>query len=275
MNDLYKKCAFNFKDGVLFYYTNQVDSPEYIIVLPGFSGTHEDLTLMVDVFKTTHTIIIPDLPGWGSTKPLTLINSIETYADILIQLILSLKSKNVILVAHCMGCATGVYIAKTIPVLIKKLFLISPPFEEGSLIYQGLKKYTLLSLKVPSKIKPIFFIWRNRVLNTILSLFILKFRSKKDKILRIIKALNKKGEIEKVVEENFISLYNFNWDLITDVVCPIHIIHGKLDLIIPLSKIHILMKKNKNISLDIIEDAGHLPPVETPHEVGEFIKKYL
>ena len=38
-----------------------------LVLLPGFTGTHGDLTEFAEQFKKDFDVIIPDLPGWGDS----------------------------------------------------------------------------------------------------------------------------------------------------------------------------------------------------------------
>lgn len=258
-----------------YYFTKGNTKGQALMIIPGFSGTHEDLINFASKLSDEHYIIIPDFPGWGKSAPLANKHSIEHYVSFLEKIIDELKVSTLSVVGHCMGTALGIELAGRNPKKIRQIFLISPPYENGSRIYNFLKHLGELSLHYPRIIRPVFFLWRNRIIDFFFGFFVLKFHSRRKKLKKIINGLFTKRGNETVVEENLLSMYEFSWEQIKLLRQPIHIIHGGKDILIGEKRIEALRKMVPKATLNIIKEAGHLPPVETPQSLATIIKKYL
>lgn len=258
-----------------YYYTSGNKKSQPILIIPGFSGTHDDLIEFSSKLSDEFFVVIADLPGWGRSAPLQRKHSIDHYVSFIETILEDLRISHCSVIGHCMGTAVAIELARKNPNKIKKVFLISPPYENGSRVFNLLKHLGELSTHYPRIIRPLFFIWRNRIIDFLFGFFLLKFHSRRKKLKRLIRGLLIKRGNEDVVEENLLSMYEFSWKKISRLKQPIHIIHGAKDLIVGQDHIDKLREMIPASTLDIIKEAGHLPPLETPQSVATIIKKYL
>ena len=86
------------------YYTYNDDSKlPVIIMIHGFRGTHHGLELIAKHLENFQ-VIVPDLPGFGESKPLSGEHSIDNYVKWLYEFIDNLKlSEPPILLGHSFG----------------------------------------------------------------------------------------------------------------------------------------------------------------------------
>lgn len=247
-----------------------------IIILPGMTGTHEDLYPIGHCLQNKHFIIIPDFPGWGASQKMNKPSTIQNYTHFVNSILESQGISQTIVVGHCMGSIIAIKLALLHPKRVKALFLLSPPYENNSLIFKILKHTGELSLHLPKMLRPLFYIWRNRLTSFIVAVLMANFRTFRKKVRFASRTFDRSGEIESVVEENSISAYEFNWNHVRKLSQPIHIIQGKKDFIVPLSEVKILMNMMPSrTTLDIMDHAGHLLILEEPGTLSTIINKYL
>lgn len=245
------------------------------MIIPGLTGTHQDCYDLGHQLLENHFIIIPDMPGWGSSQQINKKHTISNYAKSIFQIVSQLKLDPIIMVGHCMGGVISIEFAIQYPTLVRRLFLISPPYEERSIIYNILKHTGQLSLKFPPFLHSFFFIWRNRLISFYIALLMTKFRSIRRRIIFSMRTFDRSNEIESVVEENTISMYRFDWTKVTSITQPIHVISGNNDILVPLSAVDGIMQiLPKKATLDIM-GGGHLLILESPTTLANIIKKYL
>ncbi len=259
-----------------YYYTKGNKKDPAICIIPGFTGLHDDLLPLARLFGKDHYVITPELPGWGKSTPLPQKMTIENYAVYIKSLLDHLGISQAILIGHCMGSVVTLSFCEQFPKIIKQAFVISVPYQEGTLSHEIFRGLVHLSFHTPKRWRWIWYLWRNRLFSMTWGFVFLRSRSLHKKTSRIIEGFFLQGAAnEESVEENWSSLITFPFNKAAQIITPVHIIHGAKDIIIPLSqaeKFHQLIPK---ATFDIIGYAGHLPPVESVEGLGGVIKKYL
>lgn len=264
------------KDGFIFpYWIEGIKENPPLIVIAGFTGTHKDMVDFAREFRDKYFVIVPDMPGWGKSPvgqyPLTM----EGYSTFLEDLVVHLAIKKKIrLIGHCMGCAIVLAFARQYPEKIEQLFLVSPSYLDkvSNAMFEHLAHW---STHAPKIFRPFFFFFRSRVFAIPLGFFVIQSRSLKRKISIIIgNTIKQQFQREDVVEKNWNSMALFNYHIISRVSLPVHIIHGKKDILIPFSQAEKLAAMRPGTTCDILPHAGHMPPVETPESLVRIIEKY-
>lgn len=246
-----------------------------LVLLSGFTGTHGDLLDVARELKDRFFLIIPEFPGWGESPKGDSTFTISDYAKVLEHITQKLGIKQVTLVGHCMGATVALETAYLFPGLVKELFLISPPYQEGTWGQGFFETMAYGSEKMPPILRPLFFFWRSRVLTVPMSFFVLQTRTFHKKLRLILKTLfSQSHQDEHVLETNWNSLIEYDYNRAKKIKIPVHVMHGAKDVLIPVSQAEKLSKLFGNVTLDILPDSGHLPPVETPGEVVRIIKDF-
>lgn len=261
--------------GILFWsYGNEKRIP--IVLLPGFTGTHKDVSDIANILKEKYWIVIPEFPGWENANHENSSYTIASYADIVWRLIRELFDKKVTLVAHCMGATVALETAYAHKDLVKELILISTPYQEGTVGNIFFRLLTKWSQKVPKNIRPVFFFWRSRAITVPISFFILQTRTIRKKLGIIKKTLSDQPhQNEHVIETNWNSLIEYNYEKLREITIPVHLLHGEKDMLVLPTQAVKLSHIIPHATLELIPRAGHLPPVETPETVARMIEKYI
>lgn len=271
MPDL-KQHTLKYHDRDVYYWTQMKKNAPTILIIPGLSGDHTDLSQLGEYLSRDFSVIIPDLPGWGKSKALKGKNTLEKYTDVLSAIIHEQKHENLIVVGHCMGAVLAIELALKHPTYVRQLFLLNPPYEDGKLIFCILKKSAEVSQKFPKRIRPLFFMWQGKRLLFFFSLVTARFRTL-SKRFEYAKTKLDKDPSQDIFEENTLGVYEFNWTKLTRIVKPIHILHGECDVIVPPKQVELLLKTiKKHIPVSIIPGAGHLLTMERPGEVARIIR---
>ena len=134
-------------------------------MIPGLTGTHGNLLEISYPLRKDNYLIMPDLPGWGlSPRPQEAL-TIEYYARFFQALRNYLELDKLNIFSHCMGTAVAIEFARMNPESVKRLIMVSTPYEEGSWGYSILKLLSKWGEKVPRPLRPLFYIWRNKYIN--------------------------------------------------------------------------------------------------------------
>lgn len=270
----------NEQNGNVYYTLNDSPKLPVIIMVHGYRGTHHGLELIAKRLGG-YRVIIPDLPGFGETKPLNVEHSLENYVSWLDKFIDSLQlSKPPVLLGHSFGSIVASSYASKHPKKITKLILINP--------------IGAPALKGPRAIMTrfaLFFYWIGRMLpeprakrwlsaKPIVQIMSTTMTKTDDKKLRQF-ILNQhltyfnRFANSKVAEEAFKTSTTHNVRDVAQIIdVPTLLIAGDRDDITPIAKQRELAKLFPDASLKIIKGVGHLTHYETPDQLANEIKKF-
>lgn len=266
-----------FLEGQEYYYwvSGKKKSPA-ILVIPGFTGIHNDLLDMTRLLRKKYFVIIPDLPGWGASPKLKTTATIQNYAKYLEKLIDHVDISSVILIGHCLGTAVAIEYATQHLNKVEKLLLLNIPYNDGALARKCMAGLAKMAAMSPEKIRPVFYFWRARVLSMILIMFILQVKSWRKRLRAGLHTWKvQPQQDEEVVEANWFSLMYFDFKKAKRIKKPIHIIHGERDYIVGadvVKKFHEFLPQS---TFDIIQGGGHNLQFEKPELVERTILRYL
>lgn len=136
---------------------------EPLVMLHGMLTNADFLVPIANALSLKFRVIIPDLPGFGSTPVLNR-NDYKTIACDLIAFLKELKISQANFFGTSMGAALLLEIAVTKPSLIKTMFLQSPPWEKDGVKKNLFEKFELSLIKLPNRFiqfvkKPDIFKW--------------------------------------------------------------------------------------------------------------------
>ena len=251
-----------------------------IIMVHGLRGTHHGLDLVAKSLDG-YRVIVPDLPGFGISKPLHSEHSIENYAKWLSEFINDLKlAKPPILLGHSFGSIIVSNYAVSNPDSISKLILVNPigsPALKGprAIMTQLALAYYWLGRKLPEPIAMGLLSAKPIVMVTSITLATTKDKETLKYIHNQHLTHFSSFANRQVVSEAFkASVQNNVRDVASNITVPTLIIAGDQDDITPLSKQKELVKLFPNATLAVIKEVGHLTQYEKPDEVANAIKKF-
>lgn len=269
------------QNGTVYYVYNDNPKLPVIVMIHGYRGTHHGLDLIAKNLGN-YRVIVPDLPGFGESKPLSTEHSVKNYVVWLKEFITELKlSKPPVLLGHSFGSIIVSHFVSQYPKAIVKLILVNPigaPALEGSnaIMSRLASFYYWLGQKLPETIATKLLSAKPIVM--IMSISMAKTRDKKTRkfihnqhLLHFSSFTNR----DVAAEAYRASITNNVRDVAAKISVPTLMIVGDRDDITPLVKQLELSKLIQNTTIDIIKGVGHLTHYETPDSVSNAIKKFV
>jgi len=268
------------QNGTIYYVYNDRSNLPTIVMIHGFRGTHHGMDLIAQALDD-YRVIVPDLPGFGESKPLDNSHSIDNYSAWLNEFIKYLGLKQPpILLGHSFGSIIVSHFVANNPSSVTKLILINPigsPALKGpkaimtrlALVYYWLGR--ILPDPIATKLlsaKPIVMVMSVTMAKT-------KDRSLRKFIhsehLKHFSSFNNR----RVVSEAFkASVQNTVRDFADKIAVPTLIIAGSQDDITPIIKQHELAKLIQKTSLKVVDGVGHLTHYEKPESIASEVKGF-
>ncbi len=227
------------------------------MLLHGAGGNHlhwpHNLRRLAD-----YKIYAPDLPGHGKSAGLGM-QSVEKYADAIVEWITSLEIKKVVIAGHSMGGAIAQTIAVKFPKLVKGLILVATGAKLG--VNQDLLHKLSTPASAPAALELILkWSWMPGTDEKLL-------KKVKEQMLEIRSS---------VVYGDYLACKNFDLTgSLGKIKAPTLLIAGELDKMTPLDLMHQLESGIKHARLVIVQEAGHMVMLEKPEKVAQEVESFL
>lgn len=224
-------------DGVL---TNYLDiNPKQkntLVILHGWGSSVSYWIPLSNLLNPKVRIVLVDLPGFGSTGPLTNMPDVPEYTKFVKSFTNKLSLKNFILAGHSFGGQITLDYALKYPKDLKSIILIAPAaIRERS-------KFTQAKIKFTKIIKPLFSLFPHNIFEKFLGWYAPSDYSNSNEY--------QKKVLGKIV------IYNLK-PFLKDIHTPTDIIWGSEDFVIPNMGKH-LAENIQGSHLHVIYGANHL-----------------
>ncbi len=256
---------------------------DVIIFLHGFPEFWYGWKNQIPFFvENDYYVVVPDLRGYNlSSKPKRVKDYVveESTLDIAL-LIQKLNKKKVILVGHDWGGVVAWRLAMEYPELIQKLILLNIPHPQVVLQYikthpvQMLKSSYIAFFQLPILPELILRLFDFKLLELALNITSKEGTFSKEDMNVYKLAWRQPGTLK----------YMLNWyralkysklDRTKEVQSPTLLIWGKKDKFLSYEMARLSIKKCKNGTLKVIDDATHWLHHENPEEINELIFKFI
>ncbi len=259
------------------YWIYNPNSKKTIVVVHGLRGTHHGLQFIAAALPQ-YRFIIPDLPGFGESKPMGATHNEKNYAQWLGKFITQLQlPKPPIVLGHSFGSIIASRYAADNPASVPKLILINPISKHGNKL-GGLsaKAYYKLGALLPEPVGTKLL--KSRLITRLMSETMittkqknLRVRVKEQHFAYFATFANRRS-----VHETFQATMSGSVLQVADqLTMPVLLIVGARDRFVPLHGQSQLHKKLPQSDLQIISNVGHLIHYETPEKAAEMIKKFV
>lgn len=251
-----------------------------IILIHGFRGTHEGLSLITKALEPTAKCYVPDLPGFGE-GPNSDTYTLNDYVEWLHGYIAKIPgTKKPVLLGHSFGSIVCAAYAMRFPETISRLVLVNPigaPALEGprALLSRAAVAYYWIGKTLPASIGKAWLSSRPSV--QVMSSVMAKTR---DKSLRKyihqqhFEHFSRFHSADSVYQGFVTSVSHSVRDFAAHIKTPTLLIAGDRDDITPLEKQRELQTLFPNAALAVIENVGHLTHYETPGEVAQAVQAF-
>lgn len=252
-----------------------------IVMIHGLRGTHHGLELIAKNLDG-YRVIVPDLPGFGESKPLENSHSILNYVKWLNKFINDLElPEPPVLLGHSFGSIIVSSYAVNYPKTICKLILENPigaPALKGPRGFMSklATGYYWLAKKLPEPTGTRLLTARPAVMA--MSTTMAKTHDKTVRKFIHNQHLQHFSSFasRRVVDEAYQASVSSNVsDFAHDINIPTLLIAGDIDDITSLADQQKLVKLFPLAELKVLSGVGHLTHYETPTEVADAIKKFV
>lgn len=263
------------------YWEFNPDKPVTLVLIHGFRGTHHGLLKIAEALPE-YRLVIPDLPGFGTSEALPHEHSIASYVTWLHEFRQKVDQTSAsYVVGHSFGTIVTSHYTAVHPECVKKLILINPI---GSPALES-EQRALTQLAV-------LYYWLGHKLPAGAARAWISFKPA-TKIMSVTMRKTKDKQLRRYIDEqhyaHFSSFANptqlaeaFKASVSHDVSqvaeklhVPTLLIAGDSDLITSLTKQRKLHQRILGAELVVIPNVGHLTHYETPDEVATAIRNFI
>lgn len=252
-------------DSLELYYEIHGSGPP-VIFINGLTTTLESWSYQIRQFRKRHTVVAYDCRGQGqSGKPGHDYSGAAHTADLK-----TLMDQIGIARAHVIGLSFGGYIAlnlaATYPDRVGSIVVSDSASEAYPLVEKILTGWAEaqdiggLDLRFDVSLP-----W----------LYSEAFIKNNPRKLRIFKEVFKKNDLDAIRSLTLDSLNHRITERLQEITAPTLLIAGKEDLLTPPRHVKRLKEKIPSAKLKIIEDCGHVPPIEKPLKFNRIVMSFL
>ncbi len=252
-----------------------------IVVIHGYRGTHHGLERIIAELPNVR-FIVPDLPGFGESAPLTGTHSIPAYADTMAEFITAQQLTGHTVLGHSMGSIVAAELAVTHPDIMSSLILVNPiaahPLKgaSGLIVRPSIVYHWLGGKALPAKLG------RKLLDSKAFLLFgsVLMAKTRQPELRRWIHDqhtthMREYDNPRMLYEAYLASLSGTVRERAPHISVPTLLIAGRQDELAPPKAQHELVGELENATLIMIDHVGHLIHYEKPAEAAGAIAEFL
>lgn len=263
-------------DGKRYYYWT-AGNPQKppVVFLHGFLGNHKGLLWLAEFFERDYFVIMPDFPACGKSDSLADEEAgIKAYAAWFGKFLTGIGTNQPVIIGHSFGARVATYFAAHYPQQVSKMVLLAP-------VVRVEKFWAHVATWAHQFINAVPVIRASYVTNPLYQHFVfwLMFKGD-DKAKRVAIVHDSLDEAKKVDAKLRIEilddLYHHDFEkLAANITAPCMVIAGSKDDIVKISSMQSLVANMKNAKLIVMENTGHMLPIEHPEFTAETIKSWL
>ena len=253
-----------------------------ILVIHGFRGDHHGLLRVADQLPGMR-LIMPDLPGFGSSRAFTDgAHTVERYGRFISDFMAALGlGPDTVLLGHSFGSIVAAHFVAAHPDAVRPLILVNPiaaPALEGpkGLMTRLAVLYYRLSARLPRPLG--LALLRSPIIVRVMSMAMAKTKDKD--LLGFIHGQHQAyfsafANRDSLLESFTASVSSNVAEVAPGLTLPVLLIAGEKDEIALLRDQHRLAGLLPDATLDVIPGVGHLIHYETPEPAAGFIRRFL
>lgn len=251
-----------------------------IVAIHGFRGTHHGLERIIN-FLPDYTVIVPDLPGFGDSTPMTEHpHDIDGYAALFREFIpiVTGPKDDVYLLGHSFGSIIAAKLAAENELGLKKLILINPIAKKPHIVGRlGSIVYFAVGGALSEHRARKYFSWPVAI--NALSLQMTKTRHRPTRAYvkdQHLTHFSRYGSRATLRESFTASVTRTVSEYAERIMIPTLLIAGAKDEIAPLkTQQNLYGALNAPTELAIIDNVGHLVHYEKAAEAAAFVKAFI
>jgi len=251
------------------------------VLIHGWSSSWYANSPLLPMLSQRYRCLAVDLPGYGQSPALPYRASIQAYADLIADLILSLNQGHpVVLVGHSMGGMIGLTLTLSHPELVERMVLLCPTISGKLSMFINLfmspfvlLERLLITRKLVEWLEPQMLQLTDYLLRP--ALFADRSGISRDEYVHIRADARRPGQ-GRVRAECFWAMRQHDLrGQIGRIKTPALVIWGMEDNTVPLRDASVVAREWPEADLRIIPNAGHWPQFETPHVTDRYVRAFL
>ena len=264
---------------VYYEYPSVGNSDLTLVMIHGYRGNHRGLQAIA-AGLSKYRVIIPDLPGFGQSAPLTVTHSIQAFSDWLHGFLELLQLENKAnLMGHSFGSlVVGFYATQHSPRSVSLVNPVSSPALEGprAALTNLTKVYYSVAAALPKGIGQ--WLLRSKIAVMVMSVVMAKTKSK---VLRRwihqqhLSNFSDFATVEVATEGYEASISTDLSTLAPMISSPVLVVAATLDDITDIESQRRVSNLYPNATYREIQGVGHLVHYEAPDQAASFIKEFL
>ena len=228
---------------------------------------------VADVMQKSHQLMLLDLPGHGNSRPIADFDNLDVLTSHVKSQIENLTSEKITILAWSMGGLVGQWLAINHPELIEKLVLVSGTacFENKDDWQHGIQPQVLQQFAAGLEHD------YKATLDRFLSLQFMGADDQKTHLRHARDLIAHKPVPDVHALDHGLQLLS-NTDLrshVQDIHCPVLIMSGERDKLVPTSAVRMLAEKVKNGNAVIFKGCGHAPFLSHTPAFINYLKRFL
>lgn len=228
----------------------------------------------VNSLKENYHVIIFDLPGFGKSSKSSAEYTPEKYALVLDYIVSKYVNKPFYLIGHSMGGAISIKYTTLFENKVKKLFLIN----SAGILHRDAYGEFLIKVGVDKFVDA----KESDFLNTKITNLVSKVTNGLNKIVQVdLHTIVRNDELRQITFQSnptaiaAVGLITEVFFEVGKIKVPTLILWGEHDDVVPIRVGYILNKLIKNSSLEIIENSGHVPILDSKDIYLSYLDKFL
>jgi pimeloyl-ACP methyl ester carboxylesterase len=264
---------------VYFEYPSKDPGALTLVMIHGYRGNHRGLEAIA-AGLSNFRVLIPDLPGFGESKPLASTHSVENYSLWLAKFVARLGlTENLHLMGHSFGTLiVGQYATKNTLQSVSLVNPISKPALAGprSALTKLTGVYYALAAVVPDALGQ----WLLRHRSAVMLMSVVMAKSKDKSLRRWIHTqhLNNFSDFAsvRVATEGYEASVSTDLSQLAPAIdSPVLVVAAELDDITDIDSQRTVAKTYPSAVLMEIEQVGHLVHYEAPDQAAKMIEDFL
>jgi pimeloyl-ACP methyl ester carboxylesterase len=254
-----------FREGKIHYRLN--GKGRAVVLLHGFLESEKIWEYHAKLLSENYKVVCIDLPGHGKSDCFGYVHSMELMADSVNEVLRSLGLRRYVMIGHSMGGYVALAYAEKYPAHLKGLAL----FQSTSLADSPEKQADRdrVAKLIPAK-KEAFI--QEAIPRLFASSFIKRHPEWPKRLIAMAMETSHRGIIAATLG---MKNRKSSIELIRKLKCPIALIQGRHDKILP-PKIHQeLWKEASTGQLYLLDSSGHIGMIEEPEKTLEHLKNFI
>ena len=220
-------------------------------------------------------VVVPDLPGYGTSEELAGRHSLTEYADFVERFRNHLGLRRFQLVGHSLGASIALVHAARYPAALAGVCLLNPVSSASNAIADLGRLYYRIGACLPAGLARVWLASPPAVYLADSAVIATTDRTRRRWILQQDYQNYRRASVRAMVE-SYLSYYDTPFDECADTItAPTLLVTGDRDRIASVPSVRALTDRIVDADLRIMPGGGHLLPMERPQPVAELVNEFL